>query len=128
MLFRSQAVGDRPVQLVRGDFTRDGGRSAVVDLDELPDAIVCANDQTALGVLDVLASRGVPVPEKVQVTGYDGISAGRHSSPGLTTVHQPMSELGRAAVHLVIERLEHPERARRAVTLPVRVVVRESTY
>ncbi len=124
----SQAVGDRPVQLVRGDFTRDGGRTAVVDLDELPDAIVCANDQTALGVLDVLASRGVPVPEKVQVTGYDGISAGRHSSPGLTTVHQPMSELGRAAVHLVIERLEHPERARRAVTLPVRVVVRESTY
>lgn len=124
----SQAAGDRVVQIVRGDFTRDGGRMAATELTTLPDAIVCANDQTALGVLDVLAARGVAVPEKVQVTGYDGIAAGRHSNPALTTVHQPMSELGRAAVHLVTERLEHPERPRQAVTLPVRVVLRESSY
>lgn len=123
----SQAVGDRPVEVVRGDFTRMGGREAAAKLSGIPDAIVCANDQTALGVLDVMAARGIAVPEKVQVTGFDGIAAGRHSSPQLTTVHQPMSELGRAAVQLIVERLEHPEQPRRAITLPVRVVLRESS-
>ena len=123
----SQAVGDRPVRVVRGDFTRDGGRRAVSELDDIPSAIVCANDQMAMGVLDVLTAQGVAVPEKVQVTGFDGIAAGRHSLPPLTTVHQPMSELGRAAVHLVTERLEHPERPRQSITLPVRVVLRASS-
>ncbi len=122
----SQAVGDRPVEFRRGDFTRRGGRRAATTLDEIPDAIVCANDQTALGVLDVLQRRGIPVPEKVLVTGFDGIAAGRHSTPSLTTVHQPMAELGRAAIHVITERLEHPDAERITLTLPVTVLLRES--
>jgi len=89
-------------------------------------AIVCANDQMALGVLDVLGDKGVRVPEDVVVTGFDGISAGRHSKPRLTTVHQPMVELGRAAVHAITARLDDPELAPQSLTLPVQVVLRES--
>ena len=89
-------------------------------------AVVCANDQMALGVLDVIDERGVRVPEDVVVTGFDGISAGRHSRPRLTTVHQPMVELGRAAIHAITARLDDPELGPQSLTLPVQVVLRES--
>ena len=115
------------VPVIRADFTRSGGRDAVAQLEEFPRAIVCANDQMALGALDVLASRGVKVPEEVLVTGFDGIAAGRHAEPSLTTVHQPMAEIGRAAIHVITARLENPELERQALTLPVRVVLRGST-
>ena len=115
------------VPVIRADFTRSGGRDAVARLEEFPRAIVCANDQMALGALDVLASRGVKVPEDVLVTGFDGIAAGRHAEPSLTTVHQPMAEIGRAAIHVITARLENPELGRQALTLPVRVVLRGST-
>jgi LacI family transcriptional regulator len=118
----SQVVGNRPVEYLRGDFTRSGGRKAAARITSNPDAIICANDQTALGVLDVIQHQET----KPLVTGFDGISAGRHSTPTLTTVHQPMAELGRAAVHALTERIEHPEAPRRTLTLPVTVVIRES--
>jgi len=88
--------------------------------------VICANDQTALGVLDVLDEKGIRVPEDVVVTGFDGIAAGRHSRPRLTTVHQPMVELGRAAIHAITARLDDPELGPQSLTLPVQVVLRES--
>jgi LacI family transcriptional regulator len=118
--------GDVPV--VRGDFTRERGR-AVADrilADRVPRAIVCSNDQAALGVLDALEARGIRVPDEVLVTGFDGIAAGRHSRPTLTTVHQPMVELGRAAVHAITARLDDPSLEPQSLTLPVQVVLRES--
>ena len=123
--FREGAGMDVPV--IRADFTRRGGKEVVAALDRFPRALVCANDQMALGALDVLASRGVRVPGEVLVTGFDGISAGRHAEPSLTTVHQPMAEIGRAAVHAITARLENPELPRQTLTLPVRVVLRGST-
>jgi len=110
----------------RGDFTRRSGQRIASEMRELPDAIVCANDQMALGVLDVLERLGIRVPEDVLVTGFDGIAAGRHSRPTLTTVHQPMAELGRAAVQVITARLDEPERQKQSLTLAVRVVLRES--
>ena len=106
----------------------DTRRSSLAALLNQPGraAIVCANDQMALGVLDVLGEKGVRVPEDVVVTGFDGISAGRHSKPRLTTVHQPMVELGRAAVHAITARLDDPKLAPQSLTLPVQVVLRES--
>ena len=80
----------------------------------------------ALGVLDVLERRGIEVPGQVLVTGFDGIGAGRHSRPSLTTVHQPMVELGRAAIHAITRRLEDPDLPQQNLTLPVRVILRES--
>lgn len=68
----------------------------------LPDALVCGSDQTALRVMDVLRGEGVRVPEDVLVTGFDGILAGRMSTPTLTTVRQPMELMGRIAAHLLL--------------------------
>lgn len=69
--------------------------------DGLPEAFVCGTDQVALTVLDALAAAGVPVPERVAVTGFDGILAGRFATPRLATVRQPIVEIGRTAVRIL---------------------------
>ncbi|NRD27862.1 LacI family DNA-binding transcriptional regulator [Frigoribacterium sp. VKM Ac-2836] len=112
-----------------GEFSRAGGRRAAAALlaaGELPRAVLCANDQSALGVLDVFVEQGVDVPGRVLVTGFDGIDAGRFSRPRLTTVRQPMGELGRLAVRAVVQRLTDPGAPPQRITLPVEVLLRES--
>lgn len=98
----------------------------LAERDRLPRALVCASDQHALAVLDLLQARGVPVPERVVVTGFDGILAGRLSRPSLTTVRQPMAAMGRLAVEILVRhagaRAAEPEQHR----LPVHVVRRAS--
>ncbi|MCP1504131.1 LacI family transcriptional regulator [Curtobacterium herbarum] len=116
------------VRTVHGDFGRVRARElARTLLDErVPRAIVCSNDQSALGVLDAVLARGLRVPDDVVVTGFDGIDAGRYSVPRLTTVHQPMGDLGRAAVRAIVDRLDRRDGPPRAVRLPVEVLLRES--
>jgi LacI family transcriptional regulator len=96
----------------------DGGR-------ELPRAIVCANDQTALGVIHALARRGIDIPGDVAVTGFDDVPVARHLHPPLTTVRQPIRELGATAFEVLYSRISagggEPD-----VMLPVRLMVRES--
>ena len=118
------------LRTLRGDFRREGGRTIARGLltsGELPRALVCGNDQMALGILDVLVPAGIRVPDDVIVTGFDGIEESRLSTPRLTTVRQPMEELGRAAVRAMLERLDEPERAPITRRLPVEVLLREST-
>lgn len=90
----------------------------------LPHALVCATDQDALAVMDALAEAGIRVPEQVAVTGFDGIAAGRIARPALTTVRQPMEQLGKTVVDILANRLENPDlkpmRRELAVTLVVR--------
>ena len=128
--FESALTEGITVTTLRGNFTRESGRDVARQLftgGAVPaQAVICASDQMALGVLDVLEELGIRCPDQVRVTGFDGIGAARHSRPTLTTVHQPMVELGRAAVHVITERLKHPGMAKRSLTLPVRVVLRDS--
>ncbi|MEP7765428.1 LacI family DNA-binding transcriptional regulator [Sanguibacter sp. 25GB23B1] len=125
------AVGIEPPAepLLRGDFTRSLGRvlgRRLVDAGPLPRALVCSNDQTALGILDSLLAAGVRVPEDVILTGFDGIDASEMSRPRITTVRQPMRELGRAAVDTLLRRLGDPRMLPQTRTLPVTVLLRES--
>lgn len=124
----SRGLAESDVRIFRADFTRDGGRAAAERIlaERQPRTILCSNDQMALGVLDVLERQGISVPGQVRVTGFDGIAAGRHSRPRLTTVHQPMVELGRAAVHAITARLDNPELSPQSLTLPVEVLLRDS--
>ncbi|WP_223628328.1 LacI family DNA-binding transcriptional regulator [Microbacterium sp. EST19A] len=117
------------VLVVRGDFTRASGRRAAEEMlaDGLPPALMSANDQMALGALDVFRSAGIEVPKDLIVTGFDGIEAASLSRPRLTTVRQPMIELGRAAVQVLARRLERPDAAPVAVSLPLEIVMRESS-
>jgi DNA-binding LacI/PurR family transcriptional regulator len=89
-----------------GDFLTASGKAAALELfgsrGKRPDAIVTANDQMALGVLDALAELQLKVPEQVAVVGFDDIDEARFTSPPLTTVRQPLYEQGREAVRLVL--------------------------
>lgn len=112
-----------------GYFTEAGGARATRELmadRRPPEAIVCGNDQMAIGALDVLASMRLRVPRHVAVTGFDDLAAARHVRPHLTTVAQPMRDLGARAVRAVLARLDDPAAPRLTSVLPTELVVRRS--
>ncbi len=91
----------------------------------LPDAFVCANDELALGMLGQLRVVGIDVPGRVKVTGWDDVMAARYA--GLTTVRQPMRELGATAARLLDELISGTRTHPRHEVLPTQLVVRSST-
>jgi LacI family transcriptional regulator len=93
---------------------------------EMPDAVVCANDQMAIGAIRELQAAGIRVPADVAVTGFDDIHLGALVTPALTTVHQPMRLLGERACAMLLERIDDPALPRRVERLPTRLIVRES--
>jgi LacI family transcriptional regulator len=92
----------------------------------LPEAIICANDQTALGVLAELREHGIDVPGQVAVTGFDDLPMARHLRISLTTVRQPIRELGTVAFQLVFAMINGEQPASRDIVLPTTLVRRES--
>jgi LacI family transcriptional regulator len=114
----------------QGNYLASGGAKVIRNLLSekawLPRAIVCANDQTALGVMYELANAGIDVPGEVAVTGFDDIPVARHLRPQLTTVRQPIQELGATAFEVLRSMIGNHEPAERDVVLPTRLVRRES--
>lgn len=113
-----------------GQFHREDGAAAMARLlqePEPPDAVFCFNDALALGALRTLATRGVRVPQDLAVVGIDDVEEARFSTPSLTTVSPDKPALARTAVDLVLRRGTTPTEPPRTVTIPHRLVVREST-
>ena len=112
-----------------GDFLIESGRRAVEELygrrGVKPEAIVTANDQMAVGVLEALAARRVRVPDEVVVVGFDDIEEARFTSPPLTTVRQPLYEQGREAVRLLLSEVYGGTRGDN-VTLHTEFIARRS--
>ena len=92
----------------------------------LPDAVVCANDQMAIGVLRAFAAGGVRVPEDVAVVGFDDIALGSLYDPALTTVYQPMRMLGERACTRLLDRIADPALSPTVELLPTELVLRSS--
>jgi LacI family transcriptional regulator len=103
------AAGRQPAELVRssGFRTADGLAAATALLAEerRPDAIMCANDEIAMGVLEAARAARITIPDDLAVTGWDDIPAASHLAPPLTTVRQPMLDLGRRAAELLRDRI-----------------------
>jgi len=93
---------------------------------QLPDAIVSANDQMAIGVVKALARAGVRVPQDVAVVGFDDIFPGSLCDPPLTTVHQPMRLLGERACARLLERIANPALRPATELLATELVLRSS--
>ena len=113
-----------------GEFSFEWGREAAQRLladGPLPDAVLCGADIIALGLLSALHEAGVVVPDDVLVTGYDDIGFAALSNPALTTVRQPVEQLGREAVTLLRARLVDAGAPRRRTVLEPTLVVRRST-
>ena len=117
--------------LVRyGDFMHEGGFARAVELLNLPEpptAIFAGSDQQALGVIEAARQRGLRVPQDLSVVGFDDLPAARWVSPPLTTIRQPLAEMGKVAAEMLGELIEGiPLRSRR-VELATELIVREST-
>ncbi|WP_210570977.1 LacI family DNA-binding transcriptional regulator [Streptomyces sp. GESEQ-4] len=116
--------------VVPGDFHPESGFTgcnALLDLPDPPTAVFAASDQMALGAIEALRRRGLRVPEDMSVVGFDGLPEVRWSAPPLTTVRQPLADMGKLAVRTVLRlaRGEQPDSPR--VELGTELVVRSST-
>ncbi|MGW9553641.1 LacI family DNA-binding transcriptional regulator [Nocardiopsis sp. NPDC055551] len=116
--------------IASGKYTYESGFRAGQKLFEgenPPTAVFVSSDQMALGVYEALRQRGLRVPDDVSVVGFDDLPEARWSSPPLTTVRQPLADMGRMAVRTIqrIVRDENIESSR--IELATRLVVRDST-
>lgn len=126
--------GNPQCQLIgsaKGTFSVRSGAQAGQDLltrysRELPDAVVCANDQMAIGMLKALAAAGVRVPAEIAVVGFDDIYPASVIDPPLTTVQQPVRMLGRQACSRLLDRIANPQRPATLDLLPTQLVLRTS--
>jgi LacI family transcriptional regulator len=119
-----------PSLVVHGDFDYPSGFTAgkqLLDLPQPPTAVFAASDEMALGVYEALRARGLRVPEDLSIVGFDDLPQARWGSPPLTTVRQPLAEMGMAAVRTVLRLLNDEELESPKVELATEIVVREST-
>jgi len=106
------------------------GREAanvLLDLPEPPTAIFAFNDNIAIGAMQAAHARGMRVPEDLSVVGFDDVEHATIVTPTLTTVRQPLAEMGRTAVSLLMRLMERQSFETLHVELATRLVVREST-
>lgn len=117
--------------LVRHDqpTTTHGYRAAVslLDLDPRPTALVAFNDKAAIGALQAATERGLSVPGDLSIAGFDDLDLSRASNPQLTTVRQPLQEMGRMAVSLLIRLLDRHALEALHVELATTLIPRAST-
>jgi LacI family transcriptional regulator len=91
-----------------------------------PDALVCANDELALSTMKALQYSGIRIPDDIAIVGWDDVMTARYVSPGLTTVRQPLYELGRAAATRLHERIAGAPTVPEPLILPTELVLRTS--
>ncbi|HEX6525665.1 MAG TPA: LacI family DNA-binding transcriptional regulator [Streptosporangiaceae bacterium] len=111
-------------------FRIDAGRAAaleLLDMPEPPTAIFAFNDGMAIGAVRAAAERGLRVPGDISVAGFDDTIEAAITVPALTTVRQPLAELGRTAVSLLLRQLENQRLEPLRVELETKLVVRDST-
>ncbi|GAV32126.1 purine nucleotide synthesis repressor [Coriobacteriaceae bacterium EMTCatB1] len=113
-----------------GAFSVDWGREAAKTLvaeRPLPDAIVCGNDEIAVGLLGEFHRRHVRVPDDVMVTGFDDIRFASLANPPLTTVRQPAEAIANQAIRLLDARIEDMSLPVQRIAVSPQLVIREST-
>jgi len=114
---------------VQGDGTSEGGRAAVERLfirDTLPTAFFCYNDNSAIGVIGSLQTRGYQVPRDFSVVGFDDIPFARNISPSLTTIRQPRGQIGELAMTHLLDLLKTRNISGNETLLHGDLIVRDS--
>ncbi|AEV19698.1 MULTISPECIES: LacI family DNA-binding transcriptional regulator [Geobacillus] len=112
-----------------GDFTYESGYNLTLKLlalEKPPTAIFAANDEMAIGAIKAVRHRGGRVPDDVAVVGFDDIQMASIFEPSLTTIAQPMFEIGQKAMELLLALIEGTSARRRQLVLPDRLVIRDS--
>ncbi|MET1086222.1 MAG: LacI family DNA-binding transcriptional regulator [Arthrobacter sp.] len=127
----AQGVPVEPQYIISGGrFRRESGITglrALLQLDERPTAIFAGSDSIALGVLSEAGRHGLRVPEDISVIGFDGTNQGAESVPALSSVAQPLEEMGRAALRTLLRQSQGEILDSHRVELATQLIVRDST-
>jgi LacI family transcriptional regulator len=116
--------------VVRGDFQEPRGYAATLELLALPErptAIFASSDTAAFGVLRAARDQGLSVPRDLSVVGFDDILEASYVGAALSTVRQPLREMGRVAVSRLMRLIEDPSLPAERIVLDTELVVRETT-
>ena len=119
-----------PALIQQGDFYHESGfvgGAALLDLDKPPTAIFASSDQMAFGVYEAVRRRGLRVPDDISVVGFDDLPESRWTSPPLTTVRQPLAEMGVLAARTVLRLAQGEEIETPGIELATELVVRDSS-
>jgi len=120
-----------PELVYEGNFFQPlgyAGASALLELPHPPTAIFASNDISALGVMEAVREHNLRIPEDISVVGFDDIPQAAHVHPTLTTVRQPLEEMGRIATRMLLEYIGDPQRPIERVELPTELVLRQSCH
>jgi LacI family transcriptional regulator len=115
---------------VEADFEIRNGEEAariLLGLSNPPTAIFAFNDNIAIGAMRTARKLGIRIPEELSIVGFDDVEHASIVTPALTTVRQPLAEMGRTAVSLLVRLLEHQSVETLSIQLATRLVVRETT-
>ncbi len=121
--FREELVGE-------GDFQQQTGyeiaKRLLQSVDPLPTAIFASNDLSAFGAMDAARECGLRIPDDISIIGFDDIPQASLVFPKLTTVRQPLVEMGQVAVKMLMERIEDQTRPPQQVALATQLIIRDS--
>lgn len=129
ILAQARLPFDRGLE-VTGDFSRKGGFEAanrLLALEDRPTAIFAANDISAYGAIAAIREAGLKVPDDISVVGFDDIPIASQMHPQLTTIRQPLQQMARAAVNLLLALVAGLDAPSEQIVLPTQLIVREST-
>ena len=116
-----------PSLIVQGDFSRQSGREQAAALFAAkPTAIFASNDEMAVGIIDAAHAAGIDIPRDISLVGFDDNTVARTVRPRLTSVRQPLEEMGQAACQVLVERIRNPARANQHRQIPFQIVERDS--
>ena len=127
---RTNHIPENPDLIYEGTFSQpDGyaGAMALLDLQEMPTAIFASNDVMAMGAMDAVRSLDLCIPEDISILGFDDIPQSAVIRPALTTVRQPLEQMGRVATQMLIDILKNPESEVDQIRLPTELIIRGST-
>lgn len=118
-----------PALIVAGDFTQSAGYQGakmLLALPAPPTAIFASNDMMAFGAMEAIREQGLRIPEDLSMIGFDDIPQAASVHPALTTVRQPLEEMGRVAAQMLFTYLENPNHPEERKALPTQLVIRNS--
>jgi LacI family transcriptional regulator len=113
--------------IIKGNFHPKSGYEAanqLLDLPNKPSAIFAVNDLMAMGVIRAAVEQGLKVPDDLAVVGFDDIELASYTIPPLTTISQPINDIGQIAVELLTERIDQPDLEPRRIIINGELVVR----
>jgi LacI family transcriptional regulator len=118
-----------PALIREGDFLQPQGfacANALLALPQRPTAIFASNDVSAFGVMEAVRNHGLRIPDDVSILGFDDIPQAAQVYPALTTVRQPLAEMGRAAAQLLFTYINEPDAPIKRIELPTTLILRRS--